>query len=161
MRNGAGAGNVQETMGKHNAVRAGLVVGVLVAGLIAGCASGAGTPSGSASPEVSGMSPTPTPSPSLPGPVPGSSGPSFTPKPTRPGTPFPGSTTVRGPVSEGVEAGCMILTAEDGKIYLLLGGDRSVIARGGRIEATGRPQPGLMTTCQQGIPFTVTQVRAI
>jgi len=161
MRNGAGAGNVQGTMGKHNAVRAVLVAGVLVASLVAGCASGAGSPTGSASPEVSGMSPTPTPSPSLPGPVPGSPEPSFTPKPSRPSTPFPGSMTVRGAVSEGVEANCMILTADDGKVYLLLGGDRSVIAKGGRLEATGRPQPGLMTTCQQGIPFTVTQVRAI
>jgi hypothetical protein len=68
---------------------------------------------------------------------------------------------VRGTVAEGVELGCMMLNADDGQVYLLLGGDRTVIGRGGHLEVVGRPQPGLMTTCQQGIPFQVGQVRAI
>lgn len=102
---------------------------------------------------------------------PGSTG---TPKPpqtppvagTKPGgpntaTPFPGETTLRGTVAEGVELGCMVLRAEDGNEYLLLGGDRSVISAGKRLEVVGRSQPGLMTTCQQGIPFKVSQARPI
>jgi hypothetical protein len=55
----------------------------------------------------------------------------------------------------------MILNAEDGHRYLLLGGDRSLISAGKRLQVIGRPQPGLMTTCQEGTPFKVSQVRAI
>jgi hypothetical protein len=62
---------------------------------------------------------------------------------------------------EGVEAGCLLLRADDGKSYLLVGGDRAVITGGGRLEVVGRPEPGLMTTCQQGDPFQVEQVRRI
>jgi hypothetical protein len=69
--------------------------------------------------------------------------------------------TVRGHIQAGVETGCMILNADGGAVYLLLGGDRQVINAGGRVEVVGEPQPGLMTTCQQGVPFQVAQVRAI
>lgn len=86
--------------------------------------------------------------------------PSFSAKPLTP-NPFPAAATIRGTVSEGVELGCMLLTAEDGKIYLLLGGDRALIGKSGRLEVVGKAQPGLATTCQQGIPFKVSQVKAI
>jgi hypothetical protein len=66
-----------------------------------------------------------------------------------------------GQVEEGVEAGCLLLKADGGKAYLLVGGDRAVIRGGGRLEVVGEPQPGLMTTCQQGTPFAVAQVRRI
>jgi hypothetical protein len=69
--------------------------------------------------------------------------------------------TIRGQVEEGVEAGCMLLKADDGKSYLLIGGDRAMITAGGRLEAVGELQPGLMTTCQQGTPFSVSQLRRI
>jgi hypothetical protein len=69
--------------------------------------------------------------------------------------------TIRGEIFDGVEAGCLLLRAESGDAYLLLGGDRSVINSGGRLEVVGEPQPGLVTTCQQGIPFSVTSVRRI
>ena len=36
----------------------------------------------------------------------------------------------------------MILTAEDGKIYLLLGGDRAVIGAGGRLEVDRQAPAG-------------------
>lgn len=129
---------------------------------LAGCAAG-GTPSsevsvGSTAPGSSAAGSTPT----------GSTPPSSTPAPTLGPTgkapspdPFPGAVTVRGTVREGVEMGCMILAADDGKSYLLLGGDRAVIGRGGRLEVVGSAQPGLLTTCSQGIPFKVSQVRAI
>jgi hypothetical protein len=69
--------------------------------------------------------------------------------------------TLRGSVQEGVEANCIVLDADDGNTYLLLGGDRQVLAGGGRVEVKGLVQPDLMTTCQQGIPVTVTTVRKI
>ena len=55
----------------------------------------------------------------------------------------------------------MLLNADDGQAYLLIGGDRQLIRSGARLEVTGQVQPGLMTTCQQGTPFTVATVRKI
>ena len=66
--------------------------------------------------------------------------------------------TLTGEIEEGVEAGCMLLRAGD-RAYLLLGGDRNMIRQGGRVTVRGKPQPGLMTTCQQGTPFQVSEVR--
>jgi hypothetical protein len=77
--------------------------------------------------------------------------------PQLPGTPK----TLRGTATAGVEANCILLTADDGKSYLLIGGDREVIMSGARIEVAGKVMPDLMTTCQQGIPFTVDTVRKI
>jgi hypothetical protein len=76
--------------------------------------------------------------------------------------PAPGAvTTLRGTASEGVEANCLVLAADDGKSYLLLGGDRNLINSGARIEVQALIQPDLMTTCQQGIPAVVQSVRKI
>jgi len=69
--------------------------------------------------------------------------------------------TLRGTPAAGVEANCVLLTADDNQSYLLIGGDRALINSGSRIEVTGQVQAGLMTTCQQGIPFTVATVRKI
>jgi hypothetical protein len=77
--------------------------------------------------------------------------------PTLPGV----QKTLRGTTADGVEPNCVLLSADDGRSYLLLGGDRQVIMAGGRLEVTGQIQPDLMTTCQQGIPFTVSTVRKI
>jgi hypothetical protein len=55
----------------------------------------------------------------------------------------------------------MLLKTDDGKAYLLVGGDRASISGGGRLEVVGEPKPDLMTTCQQGTPFEVAQVRRI
>jgi hypothetical protein len=99
----------------------------------------------------------PGPSQTSPGPSRTSAGPSSSPT----GAPSKGSLTVRGEVEEGVEPGCMVLKADDGKTYLLVGGDRPLITGGGRLEVTGQLEPGLMTTCQQGTPFQVAQVRRI
>jgi hypothetical protein len=48
----------------------------------------------------------------------------------------------------------------NGKIYQLLGGDRTMLRPGRRVEVTGAVQPDLATTCQQGIPLVVREVRA-
>ncbi|WP_432049387.1 hypothetical protein [Verrucosispora sp. NA02020] len=68
--------------------------------------------------------------------------------PTSP--PVTGEMTLTGRVEAGVEPGCLLL---DG--YLLLGGPRDVLTSGASVTVTGRPNPSLMTTCQQGTPFQV------
>lgn len=73
--------------------------------------------------------------------------------------PSAGAMTVSGDVAEGVEAGCLLLKTP-GTLYLLLGGDRAALQVGKRVTVVGRPQPGMMTTCQQGTPFQVTSVRS-
>jgi hypothetical protein len=79
-----------------------------------------------------------------------------------PGTPSPGAmVTVRGVAGEGVEAGCVILNADDGTVYQLLGGDLQVIMSGGRIEVRGVLRPDVMSYCQQGTPLSVQSVRRI
>jgi hypothetical protein len=66
--------------------------------------------------------------------------------------------TITGTPIEGVEDGCIVMQSGD-KLYLLLGGDVSVLMSGRPVAVTGTPNPGLMTTCQQGTPFQVTAVR--
>lgn len=73
----------------------------------------------------------------------------------------PGQLTVRGHVVDGVEAGCMLLQADDGQSYLLLGGDRTTIASGGRLEVVGKLAVGIASYCQQGTPFQVSSVRKL
>ncbi|MEU9511648.1 hypothetical protein [Micromonospora sp. NPDC048169] len=87
-----------------------------------------------------GTSPTTRPDPSWKG------GPS-----TPPGV---GGTVISGTVQAGVEPNCLLL---DG--HLLVGGPRDVLKAGARVEVTGRPEPGMMTTCQQGTPFVVESAR--
>ena len=79
------------------------------------------------------------------------------PAPTRPATPTPPPgptpsppTRITGTVSAGVEPGCLLL---DG--YLLVGGPPDLLRPGVRVTVTGRAQPDLITTCQQGTPFLV------
>lgn len=63
-------------------------------------------------------------------------------------------TTLTGTITPGVEPGCLLL---DG--YLLIGGPTDVLRSGARVTVTGRVQPDVMTTCQQGTPFTVESAR--
>jgi hypothetical protein len=53
-------------------------------------------------------------------------------------------------VRPGVEPGCLLLQG-----YLLLGGPRELLRDGAQVKVTGRVQPDLVTTCQQGTPFVV------
>ncbi|MDX3660502.1 hypothetical protein PV646_24635 [Streptomyces sp. ID05-26A] len=105
---------------------------------------------------------TDTSTPSIPAPLPPSSTPLPTPPvPTLP-TPSralePGTTVVRGTVSAGAESGCTLLSNEVAQ-YLLLGADPAIAVAGAVVEVTGRPDPGAMTTCQQGTPFHVTKTQ--
>lgn len=147
-------------MGKHR--YASSVLGLLVAGalFLVGCGQGGDgpTPGGTVTPPPTSIPPSSSPSSPRP-----SLTPTGQPQPTGTisGTKKPGQLTVRGQVKDGVEGGCLLLRTDDGVEYLLLGGDRTVIAGGGRLEVVGRAEPGLMTTCQQGIPLQVEQVRRI
>jgi hypothetical protein len=70
--------------------------------------------------------------------------------------------TLSGTVAAGVEPNCLILQG-GGTHHVLIFDDpslRSVAKVGSSITVTGRAEPGQMTTCQQGVPFIVTAVRA-
>ncbi|MFY1626682.1 hypothetical protein ACN261_13340 [Micromonospora sp. WMMD723] len=68
--------------------------------------------------------------------------------------PGPGATELTGTVEAGVEPGCVLL---DG--HQLVGGPKDVLVAGARVTVTGRAQPDLMSTCQQGVPFLVESAR--
>lgn len=105
-----------------------------------------------------------TTTPSVPAPLPPSSTPLPTAAPPVPTLPTPsralepGTTVVRGTVSAGAESGCTLLSNETAQ-YLLLGADPAIAVAGAVVEVTGRPDPGAMTTCQQGTPFHVTKTQ--
>jgi hypothetical protein len=67
--------------------------------------------------------------------------------------------TVVGVVEAGVEHGCTMLRTAD-TLYQLVGSADARIKPGARLAVRGRPNPNLITTCQQGIPFQVVDVRA-
>lgn len=69
-------------------------------------------------------------------------------------------TTVRGTVQAGVEAGCLVMSTPDGMVNLL-GAGTGKLRPGMRVEITGSPDDTRLTTCQQGQPFLVTEVRIL
>ncbi|MDT5043115.1 MAG: hypothetical protein QOE51_4100 [Actinoplanes sp.] len=73
-----------------------------------------------------------------------------------------GSATITGTVSAGVEAGCLVLQDPQGQHVLVFDdpGLRAQAEVGATITVTGRAEPTQLTTCQQGVPFNVTAVRA-
>jgi hypothetical protein len=135
-----------------------LAAGVIFLGLVAGCAgSGSDTaaPGGSMSTSPSAGSPSPSNGPSTPAPSPT---PSL--RSTGGASPAGDEMTVTGELQDGVEVGCVLLRTND-KLYLLIGGDRSKMqgSRATKVTVVGKPAPGLMTTCQQGTPFQVREMR--
>ncbi|WP_127504825.1 hypothetical protein [Actinoplanes solisilvae] len=120
--------------------------------LAAGCANNA---------TDSGAAPAPTPSASdvvdLPLPTAKTSGPAGEPSS---GRPVAGGQTITGTVTAGVEPGCLLLADASGS-HLLIFDDpamRADAAVGNTVKINGRSQPGMMTTCQQGVPFIVVSV---
>ena len=61
-----------------------------------------------------------------------------------------------GTVTAGVEYGCLLLDR-----YQLVGGPRELLTPGTRVRVTGRPDPTLRTTAQQGTPFVVSAVEPL
>jgi hypothetical protein len=68
---------------------------------------------------------------------------------------------ISGTVSAGVEPHCLLLRDAAGAHSLYFHDEslRSSVAAGSKVTLTGHPEPGMMTTCQQGEPFIVTAVR--
>ncbi|GIF26457.1 hypothetical protein BJ973_005818 [Actinoplanes tereljensis] len=98
-----------------------------------------------------------SPASSVSSPVPATSAAS----PSEPGVPTAtGAQTITGTVEAGVEPNCLLL--QDGKgSHLLVFDDsamRADVGVGKKFTLTGRSEPGMMSTCQQGIPFIVTSV---
>lgn len=135
-----------------------LALAVVTPTLVAACGS-AGTPPATDSPSAS------TAVSATPGNVPTSaSGASPTGSPTGSLTvsgSVSGTTTLVGTVTEGVENQCVVLVDDSGTtVANLLGWDLQAHPAGSTVEVTGTFEEGLMTTCQQGRPFTVAAVVA-
>ncbi|MCX2948873.1 copper chaperone PCu(A)C [Lentzea sp. NEAU-D7] len=71
----------------------------------------------------------------------------------------PDEITLTGVVQSGVEPRCLVMRVDDGRQFLLLGGDRQVLQTGEEVVVEGTPAPGRPTTCMQGIPFLVSDAR--
>ena len=119
-----------------------LLAGLWLAGLL--LAACAGPDRDDSGPAQGGATTVPT---TLPGGAPAT-------EPTRPA----GQSAVTGTVREGVEPGCLLLDAEDGRRYLLVGGERAELEAGARVKVTGRLAPDLVSTCQQGEPLVVASI---
>jgi hypothetical protein len=117
-----------------------LLAGCLAAGLLAaGCADPGGGAGQGAATTVPATTATTAPA-----------------EPTRTGGPV----TVVGTVAEGVEPGCLLLEAEGGGSFLLVGGERAELRPGRRVAVTGRVDRSLLSTCQQGEPLVVASIAA-
>jgi hypothetical protein len=136
----------RRAMVERTALAAALCALVLLAGCADDSATPAGAPGTATTPASSGSS-APAPTPSLdPG------GDLVTP------TKGAGLMTVRGTVSEGVEAGCLLLSS-GGVVYQLQGAAARDLKAGQQVEVEGKVEQGMLSTCQQGTIFTVTAVR--
>lgn len=134
------------------AALAGLVAGVLLAGCAGDEAGGDGEPTPSPS-SPAALSPSP-PSPVLPTlPEPPTVPPVSPPPPTE----RSGEQTLTGELVSGVEPGCLLLETDSGQ-YLLFGEAADQLRAGGTVTLRGRVHHNMMSTCQQGTPFEVTEV---
>jgi len=80
----------------------------------------------------------------------------------KPGPGKPTAETLSGTVVAGVEPGCLILQGARSHHVLIFSDPalRRAAQVGSSITVTGRAEPSQMTTCQQGVAFIVTAVRA-
>lgn len=144
---------------------AALAAGLLTAGLLAGCGGTSGTgrtnalvPAPSDSVEASASA-----SAGVPEATPSTAAPTGTQPVTVPSLPqrsfVQGSETLVGDLEDGVEPNCILLRTASNKIYQLVGGDRSKLTGTTKhVTVYGHELPAMATTCQQGIPFLVTDV---
>ena len=69
------------------------------------------------------------------------------------------ATTLTGTLAAGVESGCIVLVDDKGAVLAnLIGLDPASAPVGSTVEVKGRFARDLLTTCQQGEPFTVASV---
>lgn len=106
---------------------------VVVAGVGCGDDDPADDPTATTTPSTTSAAPSPMPSPSL-----------------------EDLNELIGVPEAGVENDCWLLDH-----YLLLGGDRKLIASGEEVRVTGKLDKNVMTTCQQGTPFVVDSVEPV
>ncbi|MFI1988414.1 hypothetical protein [Actinoplanes sp. NPDC020271] len=129
---------------------------VLPAALLMLLVAGCGNSSDGAGSTSSGSVPSAAPSASVSAPA------SALPEATKPAKPVTSSTTtITGTVASGVEPNCTLLQETGGGTRLLVFKDESLrasAAPGSKVSVTGTPQPGMMSTCQQGEPFLVSSV---
>jgi hypothetical protein len=103
-------------------------------------------PPGVSTTATPGPTPPQTPvSPTPPGPPPGAS--------TRSTLPAGANVTIAGIPRDGAEPSCLLLDK-----YLLIGGDRALLASGATVTVTGHTETGVMSYCQQGIYLVVDSV---
>lgn len=63
--------------------------------------------------------------------------------------------TITGTIEPGVESGCLVMTY-DGAVYGIFGQfDRAVVHTGAEVTLRGYLDHGMVSFCQQGIPFVV------
>jgi hypothetical protein len=117
------------------------LAGLLLAGLLLVACAGPGGGDGGA---AQGATTVPTTTPDDP-PATGPAPPS-------------GKVTLVGTVTAGVEPNCLLLDAENGGRYLLIGGERAELRPGRRVAVTGRVDRDLLSTCQQGEPLVVASI---
>ena len=86
-------------------------------------------------------------------------------QPASPSSPSPSpsasASTITGTVAAGVEPHCLTLRDAAG-LHSLYFDDESLRPQapaGAHVTLVGHAEPGMMTTCQQGEPFIVTEVR--
>jgi hypothetical protein len=129
-----------------------LLAALLAAGLTAGCSGPDAEP---ATPRA-GPSAT-APAPEAPGPTTAPVAPATQPDDTQ-------ATAVRviatGQVRAGGGPGCLLLAGERGRLWLLVGGDRTALTAGARVRVVGRPMAAQTGTggCLQGEPLQVVSV---
>jgi hypothetical protein len=78
-----------------------------------------------------------------------------------PSSSAPSSQVISGTVTAGVEPHCLVLRDAAGSHSLYFHDEslRPLAPAGAKVTLVGHPEPGMMTTCQQGEPFIVTGVR--
>jgi hypothetical protein len=120
------------------------LAGLLLAGaLLAACAD-----AGDGGAASGGSGPTTTPGTSSP-----------PPPTTEPGSGGKREVTATGTLRAGVEPGCVLLKADQGPVYLLVGGDRGQLHEGARVQVSGQLAPDLLSTCQEGQPLLVRSIK--
>jgi hypothetical protein len=129
-----------------------LLAALLAAGLTAGCSGP------DAEPATPSAGPSATaPAPEAPGPTTAPVAPATQPDDTQ-------ATAVRviatGQVRAGGGPGCLLLAGERGRLWLLVGGDRTALTAGARVRVVGRPMAAQTGTggCLQGEPLQVVSV---
>jgi hypothetical protein len=132
-----------------------LLAALLAAGLASGCSGPDDEPA------TSGPAPSTTaPTPEAPAPTTAPVAPATQPDDTQ-------ATAVRviatGQVRTGGGPGCLLLAGDRGRVWLLVGGDRAVLAAGARVRVVGRPLATQSQTggCPQGEPLQVVTVSPV